>query len=100
MKLNSRTSKTDSTPGLLTKQQAADYIQTTPRYVERQVKAGRLRALKPTGKLVRIRLKDLEAFLKAAQRQTEVVNERAAKIHQTPTTLPAGWFRHQNARCD
>jgi len=66
MKLNSRTLKTDSTPDrLLTKQQAADYIQTTPRYVERQVKAGRLRALKPTGKLVRIRRTDLDAFLES-----------------------------------
>jgi excisionase family DNA binding protein len=49
--------------GLLTKQQAAEYLQCTSRYLERQIRAGRLRALKPTGKLVRIRRSDLEAFL-------------------------------------
>jgi len=64
MRLNARTSNTGSTPDcLLTKQQAADYIQATPRYVERQVKAGRLRAFKPTGKLVRIRRSEIDAFL-------------------------------------
>lgn len=36
---------------ILTKQQAAEYLQVTPRYVERMVASGRLRALKPTGKL-------------------------------------------------
>jgi excisionase family DNA binding protein len=50
-------------PAILTKQQAAAYLQTTPRYIERAVKAGRLRALKPTGKLWRVRLSDLNAFL-------------------------------------
>jgi excisionase family DNA binding protein len=52
-------------PAILTKQQAAEYLQTTPRYIERIVQSGRLRALKPTGKLVRIRLKDLDAFLES-----------------------------------
>ena len=50
---------------ILTKQEAADYLRCTPRYIERQVRAGRLRALKPTGKLVRIRRSDLEAFLES-----------------------------------
>jgi excisionase family DNA binding protein len=49
----------------LTKREAAELLSCTPRYIERQVKAGRLRALKPTGKLVRIRLRDLEAFLES-----------------------------------
>ena len=52
-------------PAILTKQQAAAYVQSTPRYLERQVKTGRLRALKPTGKFVRFRRKDLEAFLES-----------------------------------
>jgi len=52
-------------PAILTKRQAAEYVSCTPRYLENQIRAGRLRALKPTGKLVRIRLKDLEAFLDA-----------------------------------
>jgi excisionase family DNA binding protein len=52
-------------PAILTKQQAAAYVQSTPRYLERQVKAGRLRALKPTGKLWRVRRSDLEAFLES-----------------------------------
>ena len=50
---------------ILTKQQAAEYLQTTPRYLERMIRAGRLRALKPTGKLVRIRRSDLETFLES-----------------------------------
>ena len=48
---------------ILTKQQAAVYLQTTPRYLERMVRLGRLRALKPSGKLWRVRLSDLIAFL-------------------------------------
>jgi excisionase family DNA binding protein len=52
-------------PAILTKSQAAAYVQSTPRYLERQVKTGRLRALKPTGKFVRFRRKDLEAFLES-----------------------------------
>ena len=48
---------------ILTKQQAAEYLQTTPRYVERMVSIGRLRALKPTGKLWRVRQRDLDTFL-------------------------------------
>jgi excisionase family DNA binding protein len=52
-------------PAILTKKQAAAYVQSTPRYLERQIRAGRLRALKPTGKLVRIRRSDLEKFLES-----------------------------------
>ena len=48
---------------ILTKQEAADYIRCTRRYLERQVTAGRLKALKPTSKMVRFRRSDLEAFL-------------------------------------
>jgi excisionase family DNA binding protein len=55
----------DGYSALFTKQQAADYIQCTPRYLERQIRAGRLRALKPSGKLVRIRRADLEEFLES-----------------------------------
>jgi excisionase family DNA binding protein len=50
---------------LFTKQQAADYVQCTPRYLERQIRTGRLRVLKPTGKLLRIRRSDLDAFLES-----------------------------------
>jgi excisionase family DNA binding protein len=50
---------------ILTKREAANYVRCTPRYLERQIRAGRLRALKPTGKLVRIRRTDLEAFLES-----------------------------------
>ena len=51
--------------GILTKRGAAAYIGCSPRYLERQIRAGRLKALKPTGKLVRIRLRDLDAFLES-----------------------------------
>jgi excisionase family DNA binding protein len=50
---------------ILTKQEAANYVRCTPRYLERQIRAGRLKALKPTGKLVRIRRSDLDAFLES-----------------------------------
>jgi excisionase family DNA binding protein len=52
-------------PAILTKREAASYIRCTPRYLERQIHAGRLKALKPTGKLVRIRRSDLDAFLES-----------------------------------
>jgi excisionase family DNA binding protein len=50
---------------ILTTQQAAERIQCTPRYIQRMVRSGRLRALKPTGKLVRFRQSDLDAFLES-----------------------------------
>ena len=52
-------------PAILTKRQAADYICCTPRYLENQIRLGRLKALKPSGKLVRIRRTDLEQFLES-----------------------------------
>ena len=52
---------------ILTKQEAASFVRCTTRYLERQIRAGRLRALKPTGKLVRIRRSDLEAFLESGE---------------------------------
>jgi excisionase family DNA binding protein len=54
-------------PAILTKAEAAQFLRCTPRYIERQVKAGRLVACKPTGKLWRIRRADLEAFLKSGE---------------------------------
>jgi excisionase family DNA binding protein len=48
---------------ILTKQQAAELLGCTVRYIERQIRAGRLRACKPTGKLVRIFRRDLDNFL-------------------------------------
>jgi len=50
---------------ILTKREAAALLRTTPRYIERQIHAGRLRACKPSGKLVRILRRDLDAFLNA-----------------------------------
>ena len=58
-------SPTGSVRDILTKVAAAEYIGCSCRYLERQIHAGRLKALKPTGKFVRIRLKDLEAFLES-----------------------------------
>jgi excisionase family DNA binding protein len=50
---------------LLTVQEACAYLKCTRRYVERMVRTGRLRALKPSGKLVRLRQVDLDAFLES-----------------------------------
>jgi DNA binding domain, excisionase family len=60
-----RVSETWGSHSLLTKQQAASYVGCSARYLERAIVTGRLRALKPTSKLVRIRLKDLDAFLES-----------------------------------
>jgi excisionase family DNA binding protein len=50
---------------ILTIKQAAQYAICTPRYLQKQIRSGRLKALKPTGKLLRIRRRDLEAFLES-----------------------------------
>ena len=50
---------------LLTLRQAAQYTVCTPRYLQKQIRAGRLKALKPTGKFLRIRRADLDRFLEA-----------------------------------
>ena len=50
---------------ILTKPEAAEYIRCTVRYIERQIRAGRLKACKPTGKLVRIYRHDIDAFLQS-----------------------------------
>jgi excisionase family DNA binding protein len=47
------------------KRAAASYLNCHPRYLERAVIAGRLKALKPTGKFVRFRLADLDAFMES-----------------------------------
>lgn len=50
---------------LFTLKQAAQYAICTPRYLQNQIRIGRLKALKPTGKLLRIRRTDLETFLES-----------------------------------
>ena len=50
---------------ILTKSEAADLLRCTVRYIERVIRAGRLRACKPTGKFVRIYRRDLDAFLQS-----------------------------------
>jgi excisionase family DNA binding protein len=50
---------------ILTKKEAAQLLRCTVRYIERVIRAGRLRACKPTGKLVRIYRRDLDAFLQS-----------------------------------
>ena len=50
---------------LVTTQDACAYLQCTRRYLERMVRSGRLRALKPSRKLVRFRQADLDAFLES-----------------------------------
>jgi excisionase family DNA binding protein len=52
-------------PAVLTKRQAADYLQASTRFLEREIRAGRLKACKPSGKFVRIYRRDLDAFLQS-----------------------------------
>jgi|SRR6516162_2281314 excisionase family DNA binding protein len=51
---------------LLTARQASAYVQCTPRFLQKMVSIGRLRALKPSLKMVRYRLSDLDAFLESS----------------------------------
>jgi len=50
---------------ILTKKEAAELLRCTTRYLERQIRAGRLRAMKPSGNLVRIFRRDIDAFLES-----------------------------------
>ncbi|MBA2434822.1 MAG: excisionase family DNA-binding protein [Chthoniobacterales bacterium] len=65
MKTSSLLHNERSPDAILTKKESAEYVRSTPRYLERMVRSGRLRALKPTGKLVRFRRSDLDAFLES-----------------------------------
>jgi excisionase family DNA binding protein len=47
---------------LLTKEQVSKLLQVSPRYIERQVKLGKLRALKFSSRLLRFRLADVNSF--------------------------------------
>ena len=49
----------------LTLKQAAQYVVCTPRYLQHQIRAGRLKALKPTAKFLRIRRAELDRFLES-----------------------------------
>jgi excisionase family DNA binding protein len=51
---------------LITVPVACDYIKCTRRYLARMVASGRLRALKPSRKLIRFRQSDLDAFLESS----------------------------------
>jgi len=50
---------------LYTKEQAAAYLQVTPRYINRQVALGKLRAFKPSAKIFRVRRSDLDSFIES-----------------------------------
>ena len=51
---------------ILTKREAAEYLRTSTRFVERMVQRGRLRAFKPTSGIFRVRRSDLDEFLNRA----------------------------------
>jgi len=52
-------------PAILTKQEAAEYLKVTPRYLENMVRSGRLNAFRPTKKLWRVSRRNLDAFLES-----------------------------------
>jgi len=49
----------------MTVKDACAYLQCTAKYLERAVRAGRLRALKPTGEFLQFRQADLDRFLES-----------------------------------
>jgi excisionase family DNA binding protein len=55
--------ETHSNSAYLTKREAADYLKVSPRYIERAINDGRLRAYKPSLRTVRFRRADLESFM-------------------------------------
>jgi excisionase family DNA binding protein len=48
---------------ILNKQEVAALLKVSPRYVERQVRSGRLRALRLSHKVTRFHRRDVETFL-------------------------------------
>jgi excisionase family DNA binding protein len=62
---SARVSETLGDSPLLTLKQAAQYAICTPRFLQRQIRIGNLRALKPNRKIVRIRFSELERFLES-----------------------------------
>jgi excisionase family DNA binding protein len=50
---------------ILTKKEAAAFLRCTTRYIERVVRQGRLKAYRPTLKLVRFKQADLLRFLES-----------------------------------
>jgi excisionase family DNA binding protein len=52
-------------PPVLTKRQAASYVQSSTRFLEREIRAGRLKALRLSNKFIRIRRSDLDKFLES-----------------------------------
>jgi excisionase family DNA binding protein len=83
---------------ILTKQQAAEYLQTTPRYIERMVSSGRLNALKPTGRLWRVRRRELDRFLDAAVEKTEISPIGAQTL--TKAEITTGYHHPQTSISD
>jgi len=55
-----------NTPAILTKQEAAQYLKVTPRYLEQMARSGKLNVFRPTRKLWRVSLSSLDAFLRGA----------------------------------
>jgi excisionase family DNA binding protein len=62
---SARVSATLGNSPLLTLKQAAQYAICIPRFLQKQIRIGNLRALKPSRKMVRIRLAELERFLES-----------------------------------
>jgi excisionase family DNA binding protein len=52
-----------SNSAILNKQEVAALLKVSPRYVERQVRSGRLRALRLSHKVIRFLRRDVDAFL-------------------------------------
>jgi excisionase family DNA binding protein len=62
---NKPSADTANSATYLTKQEAAKLLKVTTRYLERAVASGRLKALKPSTKMWRVRQSDLDAFLES-----------------------------------
>jgi len=74
---------------LLTTEQACEYLQCTPRFLQKMVRDGRLRALKPSRKLTRYRQSDLDAFMdKGATTWADINPYSRWRVTRTAATTP------------
>jgi excisionase family DNA binding protein len=63
MPIHGETSAGAVNPEILTREEAATYLRCTPKYIDNQIRVGRLRACKPSGRFVRLYLRDIDTFL-------------------------------------
>jgi excisionase family DNA binding protein len=68
-----------SNSAILNKQEVAALLKVSPRYVERQVRSGRLRALRLSHKVTRFHRRDVETFLASTASSVDRLTQAGGK---------------------